>query len=82
MLPLPSRYEHRRLLGQGGMGAVHLVFDREREEEVALKTFAPAARNPSESDQEEGRFLFKQEFWAMASLRHPNLVAAHDYGEL
>jgi serine/threonine-protein kinase len=78
MLPLPSRYEHRRLLGQGGMGQVHLVFDRERDEDVALKTFAPAEG----ADLEEGRFLFKQEFWAMASLRHPNLVAAHDYGEL
>jgi GAF domain-containing protein len=78
MQQLPSRYEHRRLLGQGGMGAVHLVFDRERGEDVALKTFAPAEG----ADLEEGRFLFKQEFWAMASLRHPNLVAAHDYGEL
>ncbi|MFN3430093.1 MAG: serine/threonine-protein kinase, partial [Candidatus Sericytochromatia bacterium] len=83
MQPLPSRYEHRRLLGQGGMGAVHLVFDRERGEDVALKTFAPAGLGTmSDADLDEGRFLFKQEFWAMASLRHPNMVAAHDYGEL
>ncbi|MFP5501274.1 MAG: serine/threonine-protein kinase, partial [Candidatus Sericytochromatia bacterium] len=78
MIKLPARYEHRRLLGAGGMGEVHLVFDREREEEVALKTFAPAPG----ADEAEGRFLFKQEFWAMASFRHPNLVAAYDYGEL
>ncbi|MDB5100246.1 MAG: Serine/threonine protein kinase, partial [Cyanobacteria bacterium RYN_339] len=58
------------------MGQVHLVFDREREEEVALKAYT------SSGEAEEGRFLFKQEFWAMASLRHPNLVAAYDYGEL
>lgn len=78
MLPLPPRYEYRRFLGAGGMGAVHSVFDRELDRELALKTFAPAEG----ADAAEGRFLFKQEFWAMASLRHPNLVAAYDYGEL
>ncbi|MDB5098763.1 MAG: repeat-containing protein, partial [Cyanobacteria bacterium RYN_339] len=74
---LPSRYEHRAQLGAGGMGAVWKVFDRERGEEVALKTFAPAEG----VDVAEARFLFKQEFWAMASLGHPHLVAAYDYGE-
>lgn len=78
MSDLPARYEDKRLLGAGGMGSVRLVFDRERGEEVALKTLAPAAG----ADVEEARFLFKQEFWAMASLSHPGLVAAYDYGEL
>ncbi|MEB3328140.1 MAG: GAF domain-containing protein [Candidatus Sericytochromatia bacterium] len=81
MLQLPSRYEHRRLLGQGGMGEVHLVRDRERGEELALKTLRldPQA---SAAVRDEARFLFRQEFGAMATLRHPNLVAAHDFGHL
>ncbi len=79
MTDLPSRYEHRRLLGEGGMGQVYLVLDREADREVALKTLRLPA-NPEAA--EEARFLFKQEFWAMASLRHPNLVEGFDFGEL
>ena len=75
MIDLPSRYEHRRLLGEGGVGQVHLVLDREADREVALKTLRPGAN-------EDARYLFEQEFWAMASLRHPNLVAGHDFGTL
>lgn len=79
MTELPSRYERRRLLGEGGMGQVHLVLDREADREVALKTL----RLPANAEAaEEARFLFKQEFWAMASLRHPNLVEGFDFGEL
>lgn len=75
MIDLPSRYEHLRLLGEGGMGQVYLVFDREAEREVALKTLHEGAN-------EDARYLFEQEFWAMASLRHPNLIAGHDFGRL
>ncbi|MDB5096243.1 MAG: Serine/threonine protein kinase [Cyanobacteria bacterium RYN_339] len=75
---LPSKLEHRQLLGAGGMGQVHLAFDRERGHDVAVKLLTAC----DGVDREEARFLFKQEFWVMASLRHPNLVAAYDYGEL
>ncbi|MDB5098928.1 MAG: protein kinase [Cyanobacteria bacterium RYN_339] len=76
MVDFPKRYEPVRVLGAGGMGRVELVRDRERGQDVALKAYASAG------DAVEGHFLFKQEFWAMASLRHPNLVEAFDYGEL
>ncbi|MDB5099834.1 MAG: putative serine/threonine protein kinase, partial [Cyanobacteria bacterium RYN_339] len=74
---LPSRYEQPRLLGAGGMGTVFAAFDREREATVAIKVFNPAPG----ADEAAARFLFQQEFWALASLSHPNLVAAYDYGE-
>jgi GAF domain-containing protein len=85
MVDFPARYESLRGLGTGGMGQVFLVRDNARGEDVALKLFSPTAgqegaRGPAFSD--EARFLFKQEFWALASLSHPNLVAAYDYGEL
>jgi GAF domain-containing protein len=60
------------------MGQVHLAYDSERNEEVAVKLLVPAPG----ADKEEALFLFKQEFWAMTVLGHPNLVAAYDYGEL
>lgn len=75
---LPTKLEYRSLVGQGGMGQVHLAFDRERGHEVAIKLLAP----PPGADRDEALLLFKQEFWAMASLHHPNLVDAYDYGEL
>lgn len=74
---LPARFALRGLLGRGGMGAVHAVHDTETGRDLALKTLAPQAG----VDMAEARFLFKQEFWAMHTLRHPHLVAAHDYGE-
>ncbi|MEB3197221.1 MAG: GAF domain-containing protein [Candidatus Sericytochromatia bacterium] len=81
MLSLPSRYAHLRPLGRGGMGEVHLVHDRERDGAVALKILH-GAPDATSAQREESRFLFKQEFGAMTSLSHPNLVAGHDYGEL
>lgn len=78
MPSLPMRYDLRSPLGRGGMGEVFLVFDREREQEVALKRLSP--REPSlHQNDEEARFLFRQEFAAMATLRHPHLVEAYDY---
>lgn len=81
MLALPPRYELRRTLGRGGMGEVSLVYDRERDQEVALKCLLLSDETPSAA-AEEARFLFKQEFAAMATLRHPHLVEAYDYGLL
>ena len=73
MTMFPERYASRALLGRGGMGEVWRVFDRERGEEVALKLCTAAG--------ERARFLFGQEFWSMAALPHPRLVAAYDFGE-
>ncbi len=59
------------------MGQVFRVLDREAGREIALKRL----RVPEGDDDAQARFLFRQEFWAMASLRHPHLVEALDYGE-
>lgn len=75
--PLPPRYELLGILGEGGMGRVYRVLDRDTGHEIALKRLIL----PDGPDAAQARFLFRQEFWAMASLRHPNLVEALDYGE-
>jgi serine/threonine protein kinase/tetratricopeptide (TPR) repeat protein len=67
---IASRFELRQRLGAGGMGVVHLAWDRERRMTVALKTLRDA-----------GAFNLaglKREFRAIASLSHPNLVALYE----
>lgn len=67
-----SRYELRGLLGQGGMGTVYRVHDRERQCDVALKTI----RYPNAASL----LRFKEEFRTLAGLCHPNLVTLHELG--
>jgi serine/threonine protein kinase len=67
---LDGRFTVKRLLGQGGMGVVYEADDRERRARVALKTlpFMDAA----------AIYRLKQEFRALAGVRHPNLVGLHE----
>ncbi len=62
-----ARFEILRKLGQGAMGVVYEVFDRERRETVALKLLEHA----------DGLRLarFKREFHALHDIAHPNLVS-------
>jgi predicted Ser/Thr protein kinase len=65
-----GRFELRGELGSGGMGYVHRVLDRQRGEEVALKSLrAQSARDI---------YRFKREFRSLADLTHPNLVMLHE----
>jgi eukaryotic-like serine/threonine-protein kinase len=65
-----DRFELRGELGSGGVGIVYRVLDRQRGEEVALKTMSSRS----------GRdiFRFKREFRSLAELEHPNLVRLHE----
>ena len=69
---LEDRYEVLRPLGLGSLGRVDLVLDRQTNERRALKRLQAA-------DPETVERL-RNEFAALARLRHPHLVAVHDLG--
>ena len=75
-LPLPSRLEVHRKLGEGAFGAVFEVYDREQQCRVALKSLERLDAN--------SLFRFKREFRELADITHPNLVRLHElfcYGD-
>jgi serine/threonine protein kinase len=67
---IPERFKVERPLGVGAFGSVFVVWDREREQRVALKRLERA--DPGSI------YRFKQEFRALADLVHPNLVRLHE----
>jgi serine/threonine protein kinase len=67
---IPERFSVERPLGVGAFGSVFVVWDREREQRVALKRLERA--DPGSI------YRFKQEFRALADLVHPNLVRLHE----
>ena len=71
-----SRYETRRLLGQGGMGAVYLARDLELNRDVALKEIRPEL-----ADQPEILKRFKREIQLSSEVTHPNVLRVFDLGE-
>ncbi|HVR60903.1 MAG TPA: serine/threonine-protein kinase [Polyangia bacterium] len=71
-----GRYELRRLIGRGGMGAVYEAIHRDLKKRVAVKTLLPAlAANP------EAKARFLREGEAASRIRHPNVVDVTDMGE-
>ena len=72
--PVHPRYEPREIIGRGGEGVVHRVFDKELGRDVALKTLRPERLNP------DGIEAFLEEARAAAGLEHPNVVPIHDVG--
>jgi eukaryotic-like serine/threonine-protein kinase len=71
-----ARYEIRRRIGSGGMGAVYAAFDPELDREIAIKVLHAGGAGPAEHN----RLL--REARAMARLSHPNVVGALDVGEI
>lgn len=69
-----ERYEIRELIAQGGMGEVHLAWDRVLQREVAFKTLR------ADLDDETLAPRFAVEARVSGCLEHPNIVPVHDYG--
>ena len=72
-----GRYEIKKKLGAGGMGAVYLALDPKLNRLVALKILPP--------DKAENATLvkrFQAEAQAVAQLKHENIVQIYDSGEL
>jgi serine/threonine protein kinase/tetratricopeptide (TPR) repeat protein len=74
---LGERYEIVREIGRGGMGVVYACVDRATGERVAVKRVDRPGRG-SQGDT----FWFHQEARALASLDHPAIVRARDFGVL
>jgi serine/threonine protein kinase len=65
-----DRFVLKERIGGGAMGEVFRAFDRERNEDVALKML----RDP----EPQKVYLFKREFRSLAGVAHPNLVRLHE----
>lgn len=71
-----ARYQIKRLLGRGGMGAVYEGFDTRLDRRVAIKILPQEAVG-----HHDALVRFEREAKAMAALDHPNIVHIHDYGQ-
>jgi serine/threonine-protein kinase len=70
-----GRYELRDRLGNGGFGTVWRAHDATLQRDVAVKLLSV------ERDNREAILArFSREARAVASLNHPNVVTAHDFG--
>jgi DNA-binding SARP family transcriptional activator len=74
---LAGRYELSELIGEGGMGVVHLARDRALDREIAVKRLRPGL--PADSPA-VARFLFEAKL--TGQLQHPGIPAVHELGTL
>jgi hypothetical protein len=77
----PERYRLIRQLGAGAMGVVWEAEDTELGRRVALKWIAPDPSGDAAADRERRGRLYR-EARALAQLRHANVLAVHDVGEV
>ena len=71
-LAAAGTYGESELLGQGGMGVVHLSEQKVLGRKVALKTLNPKLRS------DRSALALMREGWVTGSLEHPNIVPVHD----
>ena len=74
---LDDRFEVRELLGEGGMAHVYRVWDRDLEEEFALKVLKDAF-----VDIHAFRERFLREARQMRRIRHPSIMRLQDVGRM
>jgi len=74
---LGGRYHLGEQLGQGGMSVVWRARDEVLDRDVAVKALAPAL-----VDDPIALARVRTEALAAARLRHPSIVAVHDYGDI
>ena len=72
-----SRYADLGLIGTGGMGEVHRVFDRRLGRQLALKILREDA-----VDHPDRMVRFLEEAQTTAQLEHPGIIPIHDLGTL
>ncbi len=70
------RYKVLQLLGEGGMGKVYKAWDKELEEEVAIKVLIPQL-----SSDAQMLSRFKREIKLARSITHENVGKIYDLGE-
>ncbi len=71
-----GRYQLEAQLGEGGMGEVWWAKDRTTGDEVALKRISVGR----EVKHKRAVLRFQREFHTLASLQHPRIIKAFDYG--
>ncbi len=67
------RYGHRKTLGEGGMGEVHLYTDRTIGRDIALKVIRGERKESAEA-------RFVREARVQGQLEHPSVVPVYDLG--
>jgi serine/threonine protein kinase len=76
LTPLFPQFKILGLIGQGGMGAVYKVRQKELDRIVALKILPPSiGETTGFSDR------FAREAKALAKLNHPGIVTLHEFGQ-
>ena len=70
---VPPRIEDDGVIGQGGMGQVHRVYDRNIRRFAALKVL-----DPDLATQQKARSRFLAEAQITGQLEHPNIVPVYD----
>src|SRR5579859_1784306 len=72
---LPRRYDLRRFLGAGNMAEVYLAWDKDTQQEVAVKFMTPDAsdRGRPQRFSREGRIAL--------SLTHQHVIRVYDFGD-
>lgn len=72
---IASKYELKREVGQGGMGAVWEALDLALQRSVAVKLMGA-----EQVEQDSSRARFRHEAMALAQLRNDHIVQVYDYG--